>query len=409
MKTIVFLETNFSGLDAFLYCQNKGYKSVLITDSPERFKSWFPESVLYKLEAATQTIKVANSNDVLEVKQAIESQVGKIDAILTFAEIRTQTVATLAREFNLKGTPLAAVQIAQDKHAFRARMRESGVDAIDYRIIDTIEALDSVRHALRYPCFIKPNHGHSSIGAFICRSEAEIGEHIARLKDLKQEGISASYVIEEYLDGPLVSVEMLTVAPGKHQLLGIADRAVVGASIEVGASFPIQSAVHKDVVALARGALDAIGYSFGPSHIEIIVTASGPHLVEVNSRVGGSGHSVMMDAALGRSVVGDCIELCLGQHVVDIDLYQGQKGAAWECFASETGGTIVKLPDARQMHAMPGVIAVWYHQDEGTTLGALSSNFNWIMQVVCVGDDAEKAKRNAQECIRYAAEHTAWA
>src|SRR4051812_5777309 len=105
MKTIVFIETNFTGLDAFLYCKEKGYKSVLITDNLNRFKTWFPESCLYKIEQASEIIQVKNSNDFFEVNGAIESKVGKVDAILTFAEIRTRVTATLAQAFGLKGTP----------------------------------------------------------------------------------------------------------------------------------------------------------------------------------------------------------------------------------------------------------------------------------------------------------------
>lgn len=50
MKIVVFIETNFSGLDAIRYCREVGYKAILVTDSFERFRKWFPASVLHKLE-----------------------------------------------------------------------------------------------------------------------------------------------------------------------------------------------------------------------------------------------------------------------------------------------------------------------------------------------------------------------
>ena len=95
MKTVVFIETNFSGLDAIRYCNEVGYRSVLVTDSFERFTKWFPASVLYKLDLADFIVSVDDSNDFEQVRFVLEKQVGEIDAMLTFAEIRTAVTARL--------------------------------------------------------------------------------------------------------------------------------------------------------------------------------------------------------------------------------------------------------------------------------------------------------------------------
>ena len=101
MKTVVFIETNFSGLDAIAYCKAKGYRAVLVTDSFDRFRNWFPEASLSKLDKVDQVVSVQCSSDVDEVVEALQKQVEQIDAVLTFAEIRTLTAAVICQRLGL--------------------------------------------------------------------------------------------------------------------------------------------------------------------------------------------------------------------------------------------------------------------------------------------------------------------
>jgi len=198
----------------------------------------------------------------------------------------------------------------------------------------------------------------------------------------------------------------LTTAPGKHQVVGIADRDVIKGSIEIGASFPLVNEHRDAVIYKASQALDAIGYDFGPSHTEIIITDSGPHLVEVNTRVGGSGHSIMLDLSTSRSIVGDCIELCLG-NLPDVEqLYHIEQGAAWKCFVSDAVGIITTMPSVEEIRSKTGVKEVWLHHELGDEIKDLNSNFSWIVQVMCIGRDQREAKRNAAAAIDFVAKHT---
>ncbi|MFC4160302.1 ATP-grasp domain-containing protein [Chitinimonas lacunae] len=406
MKTVVFIETNFSGLDAIRYCTEKGYRAVLVTDSFERFRKWFPASCLYKLDLAHMVIQVKNSNDFDEVRQTLQEKLESIDALLTFAEIRTKVAARLCKAFGLRGANLEAIEIAQDKHRFRQVLLERGADTVKSRRIEHISELATLRDQIEYPCFLKPLQGHSSIGAVVCEDASKVDAIVASLSGISEDWISSAFVVEDYLKGQLVSVEMLTTGPGQHQVVGVADRDVIKDSIEVGSSFPLLNEHREAVVRKASQALDAIGYHFGPSHTEIILTDSGPHLVEVNTRVGGSGHSVMLDLSTARSIVGDCIELCLGNLPDTSPLYGIKQGAAWKCFVSDAVGTITHLPTLEAIKRNPGVEEVWLHHEQGDEIKDLNSNYSWIVQVMCTGADQQEAKRNAARAIDFVAEHT---
>lgn len=401
MKTVVFIETNFSGLDAIRYCKEKGYRAVLVTDSFDRFRRWFPSSVLYKLDLAAQVVTVKNSNDIDEVRTALQKQVGTIDAILTFAEIRTHAVARLSRELGLSGCNPAAVELAQDKHRFRQVLLEREADTVKSTRVDSFEQLAALKDQLTYPCFIKPLRGHSSIGSVLCRSASDFSDVLASLGQISEDWISRAFVVEDFLDGDLVSIEILTTGPRKHQVVGVADRDVIKDSIETGSSFPLVNKHRDAVVAKACRALDAIGYDFGASHVEMMVTRDGPHLVEVNTRVGGSGHSVMLDLSTGRSIVGDCVELCLGTLDKKDPLYGFEQGAAWKCFVSPKTGTIKSMPSLEEIKSKAGVKEVWFHHEPGDEVKGMDSNFSWILQVMCTGKDSLEAKSNAARAIEF--------
>src|ERR1700754_842597 len=430
MRTVVFIETNFSGLDAIAYCKQRGYQCVLVTDNFERFRKWFPASSLARLDLVDKIIHVANSNDLELVSKALRNELDSIDALLTFAEIRTHIAARLCREFGLRGANPDAIELAQDKYRFRRTLLAKGADSVRCRKIDSIELLPALlaepESAPDFPCFVKPVQGHSSIGAMVCRDRSEIGTVLHALRQIHEDWISPAFVVEDYLEGELVSAEILTTGAGQHQIVGIADRDVVNGAVEIGASFPLVDA-HRDAVERkACAALDAIGYDFGASHVEMIVTRDGPHLVEVNTRVGGSGHSVMLDLATSRSIVGDCIELCLG--TLDVAstrraigeagartpsaeglrqrLYQSRRGAAWKCFVSTTRGKVIAMPSIDAIRSQPGVHEVWLHREPGDTVADADSNFSWIAQVMCTGRDQHEAKLNAARAVDFIAAQT---
>ncbi|MFT2110499.1 ATP-grasp domain-containing protein [Marinomonas sp. 2405UD68-3] len=401
LKIVVFIETNFSGLDAFLYCKNKGYKSVLVTDDISRYSRWFPKSSRYKLDYIDEIISVKDSNNVNDVVFNIKKNIGVVDAVLTFADIRVRTVASICKELSLKGTSVESIDISQNKSSFRKTMIDSDVDNVSYRLIKNANELTLIKRELNYPFFIKPNKGHSSLGAFVCHAEKDIDSLIERLNKLEYEGVSRELVIEDYLVGEIISVEVITSSEKIHNIIGISDRKIINESIEIGSSFPIKNR-EEEIINKAKSSLNAVGYDFGPSHIEMIITKTGIHLIEINARVGGSGHSVMMDLSTGSNIVGDCIDLCLGLVVSNERLsYTNSISAAWECFISNKKGVIRSFPNINDVKRLPGVKEVWEHAKIGDINYGIDSNFSWIAQVMCTGKNNEDARKNAENAVLF--------
>ena len=131
-------------------------------------------------------------------------------------------------------------------------------------------------------------------------------------------------ILEQFLEGPLVSVEMMT-AGGRHHLLGLTDRRLGGYPnfVEIGGSFPVHVENEEAVVSMVEQALNALGINFGPTHTELILTAEGPRIVEINPRLAGGVVPDMIDAALGRQILVDIVRLHLGEDFAPVPAPRG--------------------------------------------------------------------------------------
>lgn len=124
-------------------------------------------------------------------------------------------------------------------------------------------------------------------------------------------------VVEEYMIGPEVSVETLTVN-GECNVIQITDKITTGAPhfVEMGHTQPSQlpENTKQKVAQLAKLANRAIGIINGPSHTEIIVTNEGPKIVELGARLGGDCITMhLVPLSTGVDMVECCIKIALGE------------------------------------------------------------------------------------------------
>ncbi len=90
--------------------------------------------------------------------------------------------------------------------------------------------------------------------------------------------------------------------------------------IEDGETFPslLSAQLREECVAVANVALDAIGFDFGPSHVELCVTRDGPTLIEVNAPMAGAAVGDLIETATGINLQLQTMRLHSG---LDVDRY----------------------------------------------------------------------------------------
>ncbi|MFF5019728.1 ATP-grasp domain-containing protein [Streptomyces sp. NPDC001165] len=119
--------------------------------------------------------------------------------------------------------------------------------------------------------------------------------------------VNRTVVVQEYVTGTEFVVDTVSYA-GRHTLCGIARYTKhtgdgVVARYDSVEFVPYDGVKHSSLVSYAYGVLDALGIRFGAGHIEIIMTANGPRLVECGARVHGGGQPELARLGSGSSQV----------------------------------------------------------------------------------------------------------
>jgi carnosine synthase len=240
---------------------------------------------------------------------------GSVDAICTFIELSVPLVSRLCESLGLPGMKPACVDAARNKHATRAALKLAGLPTPRNTLIVSEAEIDMAAAIVGFPAVLKPVSGAASLGVVkvlsledLKRCFKETTDELRTLvvssgslvkgvvDDSSTNCVNAASMIdmtmllEQYLDGPEVDVDVV-MSNGKWRYAAVSDN---GPTLEpyfneTWAVCPSllpkeQQAALKD---LAVKSIEAIGFTSGVFHVECKMTSTGPHLIEVNARMGG--------------------------------------------------------------------------------------------------------------------------
>ncbi|WP_194894593.1 ATP-grasp domain-containing protein [Catenulispora pinisilvae] len=241
-----------------------------------------------------------------ELHERLRAEHGRgIEGVLSYDESRIIDTAALAEGLGLPTSGAEAVARCRDKHATRQALDAAGVPQA--RSIAVGSAQDAVRAAtgLGFPVVVKPRNLAASFGvvrvdraediaaAFHAAAGIELAEEKAKYEE--------SVLVEEYLDGPEISVETACL-DGRAAVLAVARKQLgfAPAFEEVGhvvdAADPLRT--DADLAALVAAAHRAVGFHTGVTHTELRRTAAGYKVVEINARLAG-GHIPLLALLAG--------------------------------------------------------------------------------------------------------------
>lgn len=329
------------------------------------------------------------------------------DAFLTLAEYDVVVAAQVAVHLDLPTVGVDGVFTARNKARMRRRCSEHGVASPAYRAVRTpAEAVHAVSE-IGLPCVVKPADETSSADVRLVRSAREASEHVAlilsRRENTRGQSRHDEIMVEEYLRGPEVSVEVLSDGD-RHVVLGVTDKSLAGAGyfVEMAHSFPsiLPATTVEACGDLARQALRAVGFDKGMSHVEIKVTDSGPVLVEINPRPAGGKITYLVDRALGISSLELAIRQYLGESLPRTVVGTGTSRGAAIRYLSAPPGVITSITGAEAARAMAGVDEVVLKVTPGATVRPLRRNGDRLGHVLAVASTAGLAAREAEAAAR---------
>ena len=267
-----------------------------------------------------------STNDVANILSVAE--IFRPDAVMTLAtDMPMRSVAAVAEKFGLHAiSPDVAVR-ATDKIEMIRCFETYKIPHPWFEVITSEKELDTLLVKHLPPFIMKPNDASGSRGVILVDDIQEVRGAFLYSKSISKSGF---VLIEEYMQGPEVSVEVMTIK-GQTTVLAVTDKLTTGAPffVEMGHSQPsvLSNEVIEKVKDIAIKAVQAIGIDNSPSHVEIIVTEDGPKLVEIGARLGGDCITTyLIPLSIGVDMVTACILLALGQEPDILPKYQ--KGAA---------------------------------------------------------------------------------
>lgn len=268
----------------------------------------------------------------------------RVDGVMTWMESCVEAAAAVSAALELPGHSPSAARASRDKHLMRARWDEHGVASAASRLVTDIEGARRAARAIGFPVVVKPRALAGSVGVMLSRDldELERAFRVAAGAELdRYETAVKGVLVEEYLDGPEVSVESIAHA-GRVDVVAVTRKqtGMAPGFEELGHVVGTEAGCDEALRTLVEAAHAALGLRDGATHTEVRLTARGPKLIEIAARLAGD--------LIPRLV----------RHATGVDLGLAAAAAA-------TGAT----PDLRATRRRCAQIAFVYPRRTGTVVG----------------------------------------
>lgn len=225
----------------------------------------------------------------------------RLAGVFTWTEWCLVPVARLARQLDLPTTGPEAMQACRNKATARTLFARHGVPSAASVSVRNLQEAKDAAERIGYPLVLKPAAHAASIGVIRADTPEQLGAAYAfanRAAGLGRE--SRSVLVEEYLDGPEISVEVVTYR-GETTAVALTRKSVGMPPFfeETAHSVDAADPLLATVAPAARAAIRALGITDGVSHVEIRLVDGRPRLIEVNGRIAGDMISHLVSLATG--------------------------------------------------------------------------------------------------------------
>lgn len=380
-KKIMILGAGILQLPAIQKAKQMGLRVVAVDMDPNAVG--FAES-----EIETEVISTIDIPAVVEAAKR-----HGVDGVMTLAsDMPMRTVAAVSKELGLVGVTEDTALKATNKAAMREALRDGGVPIPKFFKVSDKAAYEAAVAQFTSAFIVKSADNSGSRGIVLVENVNDT-KAVAEAYEYSHEySRNGDVVVEEYMRGPEVSVETLTV-DGECHIIQITDKLTTGAPhfVEMGHSQPTQlcSKTVERIKWITQAANKAVGITNGPSHTEIIVTEEGPKIVELGARLGGDCITThLVPLSTGVDMVECCIRIALGEKPDIVPKWQ--KGSAIRYFEQHSG-VVERIAGVQEAAAIEGVQQIRIVHGEGETVTEITNSGARMGFVIAQADTAANA------------------
>ncbi len=302
----------------------------------------------------------------------------EVGGVMAYMEHHVVTAALLAQQLGLPGSTPESMQACRDKALSRQLLADHQVPSA--RSMQASNPDEAAAHAdlIGYPVVVKPRSQAGSAGVVRADNAAQVRAAFERAAHETVLGLdrygAPGVLVEEFLDGPEISVETAVLGPGEVRLLAVTRKlptpAGAATTQEYGHVVDSRDPLLTDpqLARVVTGAAHAFGLTLGVLCIEVKLTDTGPRIVEVNGRIGGDLLPVLVERALGLDLAQIAADLATGSRP---ELTPTLQRAAGIQFAYPTvSGVLNHLSVPAHLGRLPGVERIVLSQQSGARVSA---------------------------------------
>ncbi|MFH9983920.1 acetyl-CoA carboxylase biotin carboxylase subunit family protein [Streptomyces sp. NPDC017179] len=299
------------------------------------------------------------------------------DAVLTYSERMIRKTAELAQALGLPSHSPDVAHALTDKVRQRRMLRARGVDEVRSHPLRSPQEWPAALSAVSLPAIIKPVQGGGSRDTYAVTTADEAAKVLALLFSGDNETGSTEFTVEELLEGrpslpygDYVSVESVCTEHGVVHLAVTGKFPLMKPFREPGRFWPANVSADEEraILDLTTRALQALGVTYGLTHTELKLTASGPRIIEINGRL--TGHmNLTTRSALGIDLVRIGGLLALGEQPGTGPLdFGGQVHFQFNTLAPTQACRLERIHGATEVRRIPGVVGYRNYAKPGTAI-----------------------------------------
>ena len=371
-----------------------GLSVTLLTDCADAHRAYFAKSGLSAYPDEILSCDVFNPLAVIDL---ITHRAARPVAIFSNSDHLQTSTSVAADYFGLPRKDWHTAYRAKNKAEMRVRLQALGIDTLWHATACDPAMLSALR-AVPFPAVVKPREGVASLQVSLVRNHAELRK---QCETIWADHPGRPMLIEEYIDGPLYTLE--TLGDGK-------DLTVLG-GFQVRLSQPPHFIEHEAVwlpgpplgeTAKVVDIVRAFGVGFGACHTEFVMSAHGPRLIEINYRNIGDYREFLLQETLGIPLFETVLRLYLGQPLPPLQL--ADHAAHIRYFVAFKAGTVRHAPAAFAERSNAGHLTYQPLRAVGDTIALTHSNKDYLGVLRGAGADA----KTLASAIDSAAQRLSW-
>ena len=325
----------------------------------------------------------------------------KVDGVIhPCSEVAMNVMGRINDEMHLHGISRETSIRATNKHLMRKAFEKYGAPSPKSYCTDNLEEGYKLFLSIGGKAILKPSRNSGSRGIAEIEQGLSFDEFAPLFERSKDESRDKSVMIEQFVEGPEFSVEII-VSHGTVNVLQVTDKKTTEAPyfVELGHSqpslFPVE--IVEAVKDAAVKGVKALQLNDCAAHAEVKVENGKPYIMEIGARLGGDFISTeLTHLSTGIDMVAAAINVALGNEP-DLKPVARPQGVAIRYFTPKPG--VVKTIMGVEHLECPDVYDAEIYVKPGDVVKVVKSSLDRSGHVIVTAQTVKEAIDEAESII----------